>query len=323
MARAAIIIPAYNAARFIHRAIESSVNQTERDIEIIIIDDGSTDATASVIVQYAQEDPRIIFASQSNSGVSSARNHGIELANADYLLFLDADDWLEENAVEQLLAHLQPESTKLVCAECYYVQQAEDGTMMREYQGDHSPEIVLDKEESLHCVGKHNRFKLTSSCYRLYSAQIIKNNGLRFNENIHYGEDGVFVFQYLCMADGISYFSAPLWNILDRPGSATHSAYSAKWLTGIEAVDLMLKQEGLDRETKTNLLSMKATRAMLVQMVAIRTPGAPVEDIRYARKVLRENAYYKIRESERVKLILEIVALTTLPIWLLRILLKK
>ena len=322
MAKVAIIIPAYNVGQYVHRAIESAVAQTERDIEIIIVDDGSTDTTASVVSRYTQEDSRILFVSQTNSGVSSARNHGIRLATAEYLLFLDADDWLEEVAVERLLAYTSAECNRLVCCERYYVRQTEDG-FTRKNESDCSGNIVLDRTEALHYMGIESRFKFSSACYRLYNVRMIRENHLTFDESIHYGEDSLFVFRYLCMSDGVSYFSEPLWNILDRPGSATKTAYNQKLLTGIHAVDLMLEEKSIDRETRRNLLHLKSVRAMFVQMVALRTEGVPVKDIKYVRGILRQNVFYRIGRTRRVRLILEVIALTTLPLWMLRILLKK
>lgn len=322
MSKAAIIIPAYNVAPYIHRAISSCIHQTEADIEIIIIDDGSTDETASVIAKYAREDSRIVFQSKKNQGVSSARNAGLDLATADYLLFLDADDWLADTAVEQLLLHLQQNKSMLICSECNYVSLESDGSLRKFYQGKHAEPFFLDRSEALHHIGKSSPLKLTSSCYRLYERRVIEENKLRFDCNIHQGEDGLFVFQYLNLVDGIYYFSDPLWNILDRPGSATSGGYNAKWKSAITAVDKMLKQPGLDRQTLENLRSLKAERAKLIQMVGIRTRGTPIEDIRFARSEFRKNVYYHLKGSRRIKWWFEAVVLICFPTWASRILMK-
>ena len=322
MAKAAIIIPAYNVAQYIHRAISSCIRQTEADIEIIIIDDGSTDETVSVIEKYTQEDSRIVFRSKENEGVSAARNAGLDLATADYLLFLDADDWLEDTAVEQLLAQLQQDKTVLICCECNFVYPEPDGSLREIYQGDHTQPLFLDRTQALHHVGKDSLLKLTSSCYRLYERRVIEENGLRFDRGIHHGEDGLFVFRYLTLVDGIYYFSDPLWNILKHPGSATTGGYNARWKSAITAVDRMLEQPGLDRQTMENLRAFKAIRAKGVQMVGIRTPGTPVEDIRYARSEFRKNVYYQLKGCRHIKLWFEAAVLIFFPIWLARILMN-
>ena len=205
-------------------------------------------------------------------------------------------------------------------SECFFVNQNTDDSLQREYQGDNSPQINLNRNEALHYVGKGSRYKLQSSCYKLFDNRMIKENGVRFDEEIHYGEDGLFTFQYLCYSDGICYSALPLWNILDRAGSATKTPYTHKWLGGIKAVDIMMQQDGLDEETMKVLLSFKAMRALVIEMHAIRSE-APLADIKYARAVLDKNKMYAMRSTKRWRLRLQIIALTKLPIWILRILL--
>lgn len=322
MAKAAIIIPAYNVAQYIPRAITSCIRQTEADIEIIIIDDGSKDHTASVIAEFAQKDSRIIFRSKQNEGVSSARNEALDLATAEYLLFLDADDWLEETAVEQLLSKVQQDKTLLICAECNFAYQEPDGSMRKVYQGDRRDPLLLDRIGALHLVGTDGPPKLTNAGFRLYERRVIEEHQLRFDRRIHQGEDGLFVFRYMNLVDGLYYFSEPLWNMLKRPGSATTESYSPKWKTAIDAVDKMLEQPGLDPQTVENLRSLKAERAKLVQMVAIRTPGAPVEDIKYARREFQKNAYYQLKGSTRIKWWFEAAVLIFFPTWAARVLMN-
>lgn len=95
-----VITPAYNAQAFLSDAIESLLKQTAADWELVIIDDGSTDATHAIASEYARQDPRIKIATQQNAGPSAAREHGIALAGGDWITFLDADDQLEPNAIE-------------------------------------------------------------------------------------------------------------------------------------------------------------------------------------------------------------------------------
>ena len=88
-----VIIPAYNVENYIFRAIESVLNQTYSNYELIIVDDGSTDGTWDIIQSYAKNEKKMVIKKQKNSGVSKARNAGIEIAKGDFLVFLDSDDW--------------------------------------------------------------------------------------------------------------------------------------------------------------------------------------------------------------------------------------
>ena len=101
-----IIIPVYNVEKYLRKCLDSIINQTYKKLEIILIDDGSTDNSGKICEEYAKKDDRIIVIHKENAGVSSARNRGIELANGKYIGFIDSDDWIEENMYETLYQNL-------------------------------------------------------------------------------------------------------------------------------------------------------------------------------------------------------------------------
>ncbi len=103
MPKVSIIIPIYNVKDYVQKTIESAINQTEKDIEIILVDDGSTDGSEKLCDQYANIDTRIMVIHKKNGGLSSARNAGTVAATSEYIMFLDGDDYLKENAVERVL----------------------------------------------------------------------------------------------------------------------------------------------------------------------------------------------------------------------------
>lgn len=109
-----IIIPLYNAARFIAETLQSVQAQTYTDWECLVIDDGSTDNGAEIVLRMAQADTRIRYVYQSNAGPSAARNHGLRLAKGDYIQFLDADDWFPPQRFERMLAAYQQTSEKVI-----------------------------------------------------------------------------------------------------------------------------------------------------------------------------------------------------------------
>lgn len=99
--KVSIIVPVYNAAPYLRECIDSLVNQTWKDIEVILVNDGSTDASGEICESYL-DDPRVIYYYQVNAGVSAARNAGLDLATGKYICFVDSDDWLELDAIERL-----------------------------------------------------------------------------------------------------------------------------------------------------------------------------------------------------------------------------
>ena len=99
-----IIIPVYNIENYLPKCIESIVTQSYNNLQVIIVDDGSIDNTAEIARLYAEKDDRIVLIQQRNSGVSSARNHGLKKAEGEYVMFVDGDDWIDRNTVEDMLS---------------------------------------------------------------------------------------------------------------------------------------------------------------------------------------------------------------------------
>ena len=105
MEKVTVIVPVYNVEPYLEECLDSIVNQTYTDLEIILIDDGSTDKSLEIIKKYAQEDKRIVFITQSNLGVSAARNTGLKMATGEYILFVDSDDTIRQDTVARLRQH--------------------------------------------------------------------------------------------------------------------------------------------------------------------------------------------------------------------------
>lgn len=131
-----VIIPVYNTEKFVGRCIESVIEQTYKDLEIIVIDDGSTDNSLAICQQYALQDGRIIILSQENQGASEARNHGIAHASGDYFLFVDSDDWIEPLMVEELYERMIALHTDVVISQIGHWKP-------------YDSEIVLNSESAL------------------------------------------------------------------------------------------------------------------------------------------------------------------------------
>ena len=220
-----IIIPACNTAQYIHRAIKSSLRQTHKNIEIIIVDDGSTDDTLNVARGYAEEDERIKIFTQVNAGVSAARNRGISEARGEYLYFLDSDDWLEDEAIEVMLDAQAKYPDRLIAANFYDVTQSRGrfyGVLRHETL--HTGIMSVDDVAEIFFTSKgaHNLHA------KIFRTDIIKDNGLWFRTGIHYGEDGEFLFRYVHKTGGKFFVDRPLENVLCRQGSAMHSPFSKR-----------------------------------------------------------------------------------------------
>lgn len=280
-----IIIPAYNTAQYVYRAIESSLRQTHPNIEVLVIDDGSTDDTLRVAQSYMEKDKRVRVFHQENAGVSAARNHGIREALGDYFMFLDSDDWLDDNCAEVLLSAQLKNPGKLIASGRWLAYFVEGGRIFR-VRDKHkmTPQIVEGSEEAIMRCWKGANCQ--SACYKIFSAEIIRERGVRFREGIHSHEDGLFVSEYLHCAGGLVYIDEVVWVVLARPGSATDSGCSPKMIQStIEADKIMMDYPLNSPELREFCCAYHAVSSMPFLVIAIKS-GLP-EEIAFMRNHLR------------------------------------
>lgn len=318
-----VIIPAYNVEKYIFRAIESCISQTYSNIEVVIVDDGSSDATSDVVKSYADKDERVKLYRQENGGVSSARNRALDMCTADYVLFLDSDDWLETDAVEKLIAKIEEGQEKvLISSGCYYAYFDDSSEIYKIIPENEKDSVSMSSKEVLMYVGQ-TKYNLRSSCYKLYSLNVINENNLRFVREIRHGEDGLFVFEYLKYADRFVYFPDPLWNILERPGSATTSPYNSSKMSAVTAVERMLAYTDNGKELTCELKKFLVQRALYVLGEALVAQPMPKDDVKVLRKMLRGQlwSYMALQKSLKLKLIYILEAF--LPKILAKYLLKR
>lgn len=215
-----VIVPVYNAEKFLDKCLESIVNQSYESIELILIDDGSTDSSKMICDKYALADNRIKVFSQKNSGPAAARNAGIRHATGDFVSFLDADDLIKKNTMELLVAKYNQYQPDLVMANfCKLEDNGEIINQSVSFRPDDGPfkhQIKeLSKIDALAYVRhflKHPSNHLISYCWaRLYKLSIIKNNGIFANEDMRLFEDLVFNLEYLKHTNKIVFVNESLY----------------------------------------------------------------------------------------------------------------
>lgn len=193
-----IIVPIYNAEKYLSDCIQSIQKQTYQNIEIILVNDGSTDSSLEICRKYQKGDSRIQVIDKDNSGVSHTRNIGIERAAGDYIAFIDADDWVKENYLEQLFKALKANSDKKAAAVyCGYIY---------DYNGSHMERFLRLENGIYHYNQLKNRLMddgtlsgilLGSACGALYNLSIIKKYQIRFPIQVKKNEDGIFNLEYI------------------------------------------------------------------------------------------------------------------------------
>lgn len=187
MPKISIIIPVYNVEKYLEKCLDSVVNQTFKDFEVICINDGSTDNSLNILKRYAAKDSRFRIIDKENEGVSKARNIGIETAQGDYIQFIDSDDWIEPNCLELVYEKIsQTDSDMVIFSSRYIVDGKIISTTLKyaESYFKHRSLIVF--------------FYLVIVCWdKIFKREFLINNNLKFPEEIFYVEDGIFNLQCL------------------------------------------------------------------------------------------------------------------------------
>ena len=207
-----VIVPAYNVENYISGCLESILKQTYTNLEIIVVDDGSTDSTPAIIDKYAAKDIRIKAIHQTNSGVAAARNTGIEAASGDYYGFVDSDDCIEPSMYEEMITACESSNVEMAITE--YREVGGDNTLS--YSGK---TIVLSKDDALNAfICEDTPYRIQYCVWsRLCRKDIIKN--LRFVPGKNC-EDIMFSTKLMCAISGCVVLDKPLYNYTyDRSAS--------------------------------------------------------------------------------------------------------
>ena len=187
-----IIIPCYNVANHLSKCVESIRAQTHKNFELLLINDGSSDATGKIADEFAIKDSRIKVFHQENGGVSSARNLGLQKAIGNGIIFIDGDDYIKSNFIEQLLTYYRedfwPISGMVNIRNHNQVKNLNFENLLKKFN-----DVNLTSKNIFELL---NKGAIGSPCARIYSNKIIKDNSLFFNEEISYQEDLLFDLRY-------------------------------------------------------------------------------------------------------------------------------
>lgn len=219
-----VIIPVYNIEKYLVRCLESVINQSYTNLEIILIDDGSTDNSGKICDNYKKQDNRIIVVHKKNEGVSQARNLGISIATGEFLSFVDGDDTIEKDMFFTLINNAYKYNADFSCCGVRFIYM----------DGKESPERInlepqeIKKQEIIKGFFCDQQMKLV--LYGPYN-KIIKRNSIQniaFNRNLSLGEDLLFVFKCIQCCSKFVFQDDNLYNYIKREGSATTREFSLK-----------------------------------------------------------------------------------------------
>ena len=210
-----IVVPIYNAEQYLRRCVDSILNQEYTDFELLLVNDGSTDASGDICEEYGDQDPRVIVIQKENTGVSDSRNRALDRARGKYLQFLDSDDWITPDATRLFVRAAEEYGCDMVISDFYRVVGERLST-----KGDIEEEGVLTREEfAAHMMENPADFYYGVLWNKLYRRDIVEEHNLRMDTDINWCEDFMFNLEYIRYAKVFYALHAPIYYYVKRKGS--------------------------------------------------------------------------------------------------------
>lgn len=256
--KVSIIVPIYNVEKYLNRCIESIINQTYKNLEIILINDGSTDSSQQICNTYKDRDERIKVINKENSGVSATRNIGLYNATGQWIVFIDSDDWIENDMIEKLLNVAHNENAEIVQCNSYYAYEKEiikRAEIMPNYQVRKDIEnIKLDIISPKYDEMENNTYTRAIRAVhgKIFKSEVLKNE--KFIENIFIFEDGIFLLSILDNVKTYILINEYLYYYRVTENSITKK-FSNEYLNQIEQImknirDYVVKQKDKEKFEK-------------------------------------------------------------------------
>jgi glycosyltransferase involved in cell wall biosynthesis len=274
-----IIVPVYNAEKYLKRCINSIVNQSFCDFELILINDGSTDKSGRICDEYAQIDKRIKVVHKKNEGVSLTRNLGINIANGEYITFIDSDDWIEQDFFKKAIEYIKKNDVSILITSFVFEYNKK---VFNVFCGK-KDEIILNDEIKKEFF-KQNKF--TWTVYdKFFKKEIIKK--CKFDSRFKIGEDMLFCWQILKNEKKIGYL--PLYKYhYDISASKTMSSdFSLKWFDGIKVKKMIYN----DVKYVSRELELLARIVCIVELVVL-SKKAMTSNVSNTERLIKLLQYY-------------------------------
>lgn len=231
MAKVSVIVPVYNVEKYIRKCLDSLVNQTLKEIDIILVDDGSTDSSASIIKEYEDKYENIKYYKKDNGGLSDARNYGMQYANGKYIAFLDADDYVDISLYQTMYEKAKKEDSDIVDCNFYWTYRNKNKKDIgKKYEGKKE---MLEKGRVV-------------AWNKLYKKELLDEANIQFPKGLIY-EDVEFFYKLIPYVQRVSFVKTPLIYYIQRKTSIanTQNEKNKDIFTVLENVILYYKQKNL------------------------------------------------------------------------------
>ena len=237
-----VIIPVYNSEKTIKRCIESITSQARTDVEIIVINDGSTDMSESICNKMQSQYNNIVYIHKGNGGVSSARNLGLSVAKGKYVMFIDSDDYVADNTLKSLITIAEKDNSDIVFFDAVSFADTPDFTVKQNYI--HKHKYKSDTGYNVFSAMTRNKEYHSAVPLQLFRKDLLTEGKIRFIPGILY-EDMIFTYQALCFARVVSQCDKALYYRRYRKNSIMTSAKKEKNFALADAIRDELLEKGI------------------------------------------------------------------------------
>ena len=276
-----ILVPVYNVCEYLQNCIYSLIKQTFNDLQIVMIDDGSTDSSWELLQKFASVDRRIEIYRQNNCGVAKTRNRLLSLAKGDFILFVDSDDWIEYNTVEILMNTQQKDDYDIVSFQMVGAHNKTEG--------------YYTQEKLIPLFLEHRVFN-GSLCNKLIKTSHFEN--LKFDETVSYGEDALMVWQVLQQVDKAAIIIDELYHVGINRNSLSRRHFDDNKLSVFHVWDSISNSVDEKWPQYSSLAYARFTCEMtLILRDAVKSNYKDVSQIKPLQEVIRRNLHFLIKEG--------------------------
>lgn len=219
MPKISVVIPVYNTSKYLRQCLDSLISQTLQDFEVICVNDGSKDNSLEILNEYVQKDSRFIVIDKENEGQGVARNLAIQKAQGEFLLCLDSDDWLEDNALELAYNKILEDSADIIFFDIYRYSEKTKQKCIYKYTGVYSKfqNTPFTKEDAGETI-----FKTNGLTFKMYKTKLIQDNDIKYS-NHKFHEDVPFYFGSVLCSNRLTCLSEPIYNYRIFPKSSSYN----------------------------------------------------------------------------------------------------
>lgn len=231
--RVSVVIPVYNMERYVGECLDSVVAQTHRDIEIIVVNDGSIDRSSTIVKKIARRDKRITLIDQPNGGVSAARNTGMAASTGEYITFVDADDAIHPTYIENLLGDMQEADADIVSTPKHLSTEEQKERFLSNTIPIEPDFVVFGRMEALTALYNGQLERGNNGC-QMFNADMIRRHSLVFDTGMAIGEDFDFLARCIMASQRVAVDNRALYYYRANPDSAVHQDFDIRHFTAIK-----------------------------------------------------------------------------------------